>query len=385
MGGFECSTHWTRRGVRLDVTAATAHDKFALADYQRLRAVGMATARDGLRWHLIERAPYVYDFSSVLPMLRAAREAGVQVMWDICHYGWPDDLDIFSPEFVKRFAALARAFTELFTNETDETPFIAPINEISFFSWAGGTSAFFNPFSRGRGAKLKRQLVRAAIAGVEAIWEVEPRARIIHTDPLVNIVCNPKRPHEREAAEHRRLAQFEGWDMLTGRLHPELGGDEKYLDIIGVNFYPHNQWFFQGGRKITRSHSLYRPFREMLGEADERYRRPMFIAETGAESEARPEWLRYVCEEARAARESGISVEGLCLYPVVNHPGWDDDRHCHNGLWDYADEFGGREIYRPLADELHRQQMLFKEAEPSEFLPAQETNPPAFDEGVASW
>ena len=32
--------------------------------------------------------------------------------------------------------------------------------------------------------------------------------------------------------------------MLCGRLWPELGGGERYLDIIGVNFYPHNQWFY---------------------------------------------------------------------------------------------------------------------------------------------
>ena len=45
----------------------------------------------------------------------------------------------------------------------------------------------------------------------------------------------------------------------------------------------------------------------------------------------------------------------MCLYPIVNHPGWEDERHCHNGLWDYCNESGHREIYSPLADELRRQ------------------------------
>jgi hypothetical protein len=31
----------------------------------------MQTARDALGWHLIERMPRVYDFSSAIPMLRA--------------------------------------------------------------------------------------------------------------------------------------------------------------------------------------------------------------------------------------------------------------------------------------------------------------------------
>ena len=34
------------------------------------------------------------------------------------------------------------------------------------------------PYARGRDGELKRQLVRAAIAAAEAIWDVDRRARI---------------------------------------------------------------------------------------------------------------------------------------------------------------------------------------------------------------
>ncbi len=37
-------------------------------------------------------------------MLQAARDTGTQVIWDMMHYGWPDDLDVWSPAFVDRFA-----------------------------------------------------------------------------------------------------------------------------------------------------------------------------------------------------------------------------------------------------------------------------------------
>jgi hypothetical protein len=53
-------------------------------------------------------------------------------------------------------------------------------------------------------------------------------------------------------------------------------------------------------------------------------------------------------------------VHGICLYPIVNHPGWDDDRHCYNGLWDYPDAHGAREIYEPLARELDAQHQLLE-------------------------
>ena len=34
----------------------------------------MRGARDGVRWHLVEAAPGRYDWSSVLPQMRAARD-----------------------------------------------------------------------------------------------------------------------------------------------------------------------------------------------------------------------------------------------------------------------------------------------------------------------
>ena len=366
MGGFECSTHRARDGRRLDLIAATGHDRHAALDYRRLRECGMGAARDGIRWHLIEPSPGRYDFSSVLPLVRAAREAGVQVIWDLCHYGWPDDLDIFAPEFVDRFARLARAFASLLRDETDDIPLVVPVNEISFFSWACGEVGIFHPCARGRGQELKAQLVRAAIAGAEAVWDVHPRARIIHTDPAINILPDPEKPHERDLALGYGEAQYQGWDMLCGRLAPELGGHPRYLDVIGVNYYPHNQWVFNSDPAavcpmVEREDPRYLPFRQLLRRVYERYRRPFFVAETGAEDGRRPGWLRYVGEEVAAAITEGVPVEGVCLYPVVNHPGWEDDRHCHNGLWDYCDEAGGRELCGELADELRRQAELIEQ------------------------
>jgi hypothetical protein len=55
----------------------------------------------------------------------------------------------------------------------------------------------------------------------------------------------------------------------------------------------------------------------------------------------------------RFAIESGVPAEGMCLYPVINHPGWLDERHCYNGVFDYTDDSGRREIYQLLAHELN--------------------------------
>jgi hypothetical protein len=84
------------------------------------------------------------------------------------------------------------------------------------------------------------------------------------------------------------------------------------------------------------------------------------LAETGIEDDERPSWFSYVAGEVLAAITNGVPVQGICLYPIVNHPGWVDDRHCHNGLWDYIGENDEREIYEPLADEVRRQIEIFQ-------------------------
>src|SRR3954468_9382706 len=115
--GFECSTHRLRAGRRLDLIAATQHEKFAQLDYARLPRQGIRLAREGVRWHLVEAIPGQYDFSSVLPIVRAARASGTRVIWDLCHFGWPEHLDLFKPEFASSLARYGAAFAKWLANE----------------------------------------------------------------------------------------------------------------------------------------------------------------------------------------------------------------------------------------------------------------------------
>jgi beta-glucosidase/6-phospho-beta-glucosidase/beta-galactosidase len=358
MGGFECSTHKDRGGRRLDLISSTRHDEFATQDYARLAELGIRTCRDGLRWHLIEREPFRYDFSSVKNQVTASHETGVQVMWDYFHYGYPDDIDIFSEEFLERFTSFSRATTEYLRSEFGDNIVACPVNEISFFSWIAGTAGAFHPARRRRGHELKEQLVKAAIVSTRTIRSVSASAKIMFTDPAIHVVTNQRTRSARLAAEKYRLAQFEAFDMLMGLTSPEFGGSPDIIDVIGLNYYFHNQWFFANRRKIAPDHKLYRPLSSILEEFYLRYDKPLLIAETGIEDDERPEWFRYVSEQTAEALSLGVPVYGICLYPIVNHPGWADDRHCHNGLWDYADDSGQREIYSPLAQEIAAQSEL---------------------------
>ena len=354
LGGFECSNHRRADGRRLDLLAATGHDRLALADYRALQAAGLRAARDGLRWPLIETRAGHYDWSSLRPMLQAVRESGIQPLWDLCHYGWPDDIDIWDDAFVERYAAFAVAAAR-FLREEGCGSLLCPINEISFWAWAGGEVGTMNPGANGRGAALKRQLVLAAVTAMRRIRAEDPAACFVFAEPIIHVDGGSGPARHRRDAENYRLSQFETFDMITGRSAPELGGAPDLLDVVGVNFYPDNQWYL-GGSTIPLGHHAYRPLRTMLGEVHQRYGKPIIISETGAEGTARPAWLHYVAGEAAAAIAAGARIEGICLYPVLDCVGWEGNRVCPVGLFSEADENGRRRIDVDFGHELGWQQ-----------------------------
>jgi hypothetical protein len=364
IAGFECSCQINSAGARLDMTAALQHDIQAAADYRRLRDVGIRTARDGLRWHIVDRGGG-YDWRSWIPMLDAARDQGVQVIWDLCHYGWPDDLDFFSPAFVDRFARFSREAARIHREHTDETPFFAPVNEINFFAWAASRDLIF-PYARGRDHEIKRQMVRAAIAAVDASRPVAPDARFVFPEPLIHNVPPRWRPWITAPAQGQTNSQFEAWDMLAGRAAPELGGAERYLDIVGVNFYAANQWEVPGGRKLHWDNGprdpRWVPLHELLAGVYRRYRRPLFIAETSHYGIGRAPWILETARECRKALDAGVPIEGVCLYPILDRFDWEDCTHWHNaGLWDMRRNGSGsyeRSLDREYAQALREAQAI---------------------------
>ncbi len=353
-GGFECSCQRLEDGRRLDLLARTRHDVLAREDYERLRQVGITTARDGVSWVNAEPLPGTFDFATARAMMRAAREAEVKVVWDLMHFGWPDDVDPFSRTFPSRFARYAARVARVLREEGDDAPMIAPINEMSYLAWGGGDVRCLNPFEAARGVELKAQLVRATIEAIDAIRGVAPRARFLHPEPIIRVVPDERHPLTWRRVESDNLLQYQAWDMLAGDVWPALGGSPTRLDVIGVNFYPNNQ-FKLDGTTIEVGDQRFTPLSQMLLDVWDRYGRPMIVAETGSEGEARAPWLRYVVDECIRAMEAGCELHGITLYPIVNHPGWADGRHCQNGAWDYADERGERAPHEPLLDEIRRQ------------------------------
>jgi beta-glucosidase/6-phospho-beta-glucosidase/beta-galactosidase len=365
LAGFESACHVTRAGQRLDMLAATQHDRFVDADYARLADVRIATVRDTIRWHLVEPTPGTFDFSSVRPYAEAARANDVQVVWDLLHYGVPDDVDVYGPEFVTRFARFAGECARFVQEHGEGVPFYTPINEISFHCWAAGEVGWFHPFIHGRGAELKRQLVRAWIAAVDAIRAVDPRARFVSVEPLIHVVPPRGEADHGGRAAAMRESQFEAWEMIAGVQSPDLGGAARYLDVIGVNFYHDNQWEEPGGARlhwhVHPRDARWAPLHILLQEVHARFQRPLLISETSHVGVGRAEWIREITDEVVLAVTAGVPIEGICLYPILDRFEWENPSHWHNsGLWDYAHEPDGtyrRVLNAEYAAELARCQL----------------------------
>ena len=359
IGGFECSTHLNAEGQRLDLIAATQHDAQAATDYALCCSIGLRAVREAARWPILDRGG-VLDLESVRALAALARSAGLIQIWDLMHYGYPDDLDplVDSGAFVDRFAAYARAVACVVRAETRGPTYYTPVNEISYHAWAGGEVGYMAPFGVGRGPEYKRVLVRAAIAAMNAVWAVDPLARVVTAEPLVRIHPPTSRQDLRSAADHfNQRVVPEAFDLLAGRLEPELGGSRAHLGIVGLNYYACNQWTIPTPdlpqRFLEPGDPDWIPLSDLLRELHDRYGGPLILAETGSSAEDRPAWLDHLRVEVTRALDCGVDLQAACLYPVVTSPDWEDPTAFFDGgVFDIVPRPDGqlaRVLSRPVA------------------------------------
>ena len=363
LSGFECSTFLWKDGRRRDLVEETRHREHALEDYRILQHLGIGVAREGIPWPMVDRGDS-HDFSCIAPMIDAMRETKVTPIWDLCHYGYPDRLDPFSEEFEQRFAVYCDAAARHVSARLPGPYYFTPINEITFFAFCGGEWGWVAPYRNTRAEReaFRLALCKAAIAGAKAIRAVLPESRMIHVDPLVEVVAPPERPDLIDDAAHEtHVDTFLAWDILCGKEHPEFGGAPEILDIVGANNYSFGQMEYreQGPHQaLEPGHPGIEPLCMLLERIWERYRRPMVIAETSGMGKGRPDWLRDVMHESLAAVNMGMDLHGVCLFPAVDMPDWHTGEWLHNGICDIVEQDGKlvRVPNQPYVDELRRWQ-----------------------------
>lgn len=344
--GFECTYALNEIPERIDMLAASRHDEYCRIDYTLVKKIGIKTVREGLSWHQIDKGNGEFDFSRFENIMQIGKDESIQQIWDLNHFDYPDYLDPFSEAFIRQFAEYAKHALHIIRKYQTGQLFIAPINEISFFAWIGADRGVWAPYKRGRkkGFEFKKQLVKASLAAMKAIWEEDQNVRFLHIDPFMRRFA--KDPANKKAKDHvnefNNIVRFEAWDMISGNAYPELGGEPKYLDIIGMNYYFHNQEFVLSPGKNKISHqamewdSSYRiPFWHMVKDVYDRYKRPIVISETGSFGDLRFHWWERVLNEVNDGIQQNLPIYGICAYPTVDRPESVQYLERYSGLWDF--------------------------------------------------
>jgi hypothetical protein len=236
------------------------------------------------------------------------------------------------------------------------------MNEITFFGYMAGEWAWAAPFGKDRETRrrLTLALCKADIAGVKAIREVLPDARMVHIDPLIHVVAPRDRPDLKDEAERESCDDaYFGFDVISGRRHPEAGGSPEILDIAGFNHYSFGQMEYReegphaalepGDNRIV-------PLCDLLEEASRRYNRPTIVAETSGLEGGRDDWLNDVVMESLAAVNRGVDLHGICMFPAVDMPDWHTGEWLHNGIADVERLPSGalmRKPFLPYVQALH--------------------------------
>jgi hypothetical protein len=339
LSGFECSTFVWKDVGRRNLIEETRHRQHAAGDYAMLAELGIAVAREGIPWALVDDHGR-FDFAYIDPFIAAMREHKVLPIWDLCHYGYPDDLNPFADDFAEHFADYARAAAAYVTARHRGPYFFTPINEITFWGYMGGEWGWCAPFGDSHDCRIDftRSLARADILACKAIRDVCPTARFVHNDPLIHVVAPVDRPDLAEAAAHETDEEaFLAFDMISGALAPDFGGSPELLDIAAYSNYSFGQMEYQeggAGKALPPGDPRIVPLADMLERAWQRYHRPIMMGETSGLRGGRDDWLNDILCECMAAVNRGVQFEGICLFPAVDMPDWHTGEWLHNGIAD---------------------------------------------------
>src|SRR5690606_25830137 len=124
MGGFECADHINRSGDRINLLRETQHDIRVEQDYKLLAEMNILVVREGICWSEVEVSENIFDFIEVLNRMKAAEKFGIQQIWDLIHFGYPDGIWPTHPKFCERFTNLCRAFANFYKQNATQPLFV---------------------------------------------------------------------------------------------------------------------------------------------------------------------------------------------------------------------------------------------------------------------
>jgi hypothetical protein len=300
---------------RQDEVQLIRHDEFLESDYRLLVEVGCIGVRDAAWWYRSHPAPEVFDWTWLDRVVAAAERSGLKLYLDLWHYGYPDWLDILSPEAPAHLAAFARAIARRYPS----LEYYCACNEPSLLVEMGGRQGQWSPFLRQEDPiAFRRQVSRMIIEASQAILEVRPDAVLVLPEPW----------HATDRISEDEQAAV--LDTVLGLRDPQLGGCPDLVTIIGLNHY---------------RDSTLPPLHRLLIDAQKRWpSKQLWLTETSGPPTGwqQAEWFWWMLAETRLAAMSGVDIPVFTWAPAISMYDWVDETvQLHNGIW-ILDERGNR-------------------------------------------
>ncbi len=301
---------------RHDEVKLIRHDVFLEEDYRLMAGIGCVGIRDAARWYVTNPLPGIYDWSWLDRVVSTAEKFSLKLYLDLWHYGYPDWMDLMSPDAPGQFAAFARQIALRYPS----IQHYCICNEPSLLIEMGGRQGRWRPFMRRKDTSiLRRQVCRCIIQASKAALEVKPDALLILPEPWH---ATDKTPEDEQAAV---------LDTVMGLREPELGGASELVTIIGLNHY---------------RDSTLPPFHRLILNARQRWpHKDLWITETSGPAKGwqQTEWFWWMIAEVRLAQMAGVDIPVFTWAPAISMYDWvHEERQLANGIWVIDD--GGQRI-----------------------------------------
>lgn len=339
IGGFE-STY--QPAFDVDVAETTGHAERWRADLELLAACGVSRVRYPVRWHRVQgERRHRFDWRETDEVLGWMRDHGMRPIVDLCHHtSYPRWLTrgFVDRKFGEAYLSYVEAFAARYPWIEEYTLFNEPFTTFLLC----GQMGVWPPHLEGLKGFLTvaRNVLPAVCEASRAYRRLLPHARHFYVDTCER--AGAAVPQARGVAELANDRRFFVLDLFLGReLDPDrpfvaevlaAGGapllelEPGSVDVLGLDYYAHNQWqYLDGGGRGIQSSPDPGTLSDLIGEYWERYRLPCALGETNIRGFApdRASWLKYTLEQCEIAEGNGVPMDGYCWFPFVDSCDWD--------------------------------------------------------------
>ncbi len=318
----------------------TGHIARWRSDLELLAACGVSRLRYPVRWHRIQPDRRTFDWAATDEVLGWMRDHGLRPIVDLCHHtSYPRWLKRGFAD--RRFGEAYLRYVEAFAGRYPWIEEYTLFNEPFTTFLLCGQMGVWPPHLEGvKGfLTLARNVLPALTEASRAYRDLLPSARHFYVETCERAsAANPGAWAPADVANDRRffvLDLFLGRSVDPGRPfvaevlaaggEPLLDLRPGHVDVLGLDYYAHNQWWYLDarGRGITTSPDPG-SLANLIVEYSDRYRLPCALGETNIRGFAsdRATWLKYTLEQCEVARARGVAIDGYCWFPFVDSADW---------------------------------------------------------------